>query len=468
MIDGSTMRAAFCLLLLPIGRDINMEHRLCDEAAPSWALATQVGGRLTVLTFSAQSFTRSAPELSFADRTKATVGGLVFNRVWHDGTLLHQPISSGLGPKYISTSCTACHLRNGKGSIPNEQEDGLASMVLRLSVWQEGRAVAHPDYGGQLLTKATNGVEVDGSAELEWHERELALLDGSRIYLRRPIVRFVKSNRGVLDDGTVTSLRASPAVFGLGLLEAVSESDIIRASSANKYAESGISGRINWIWNQTAERYEVGRFGWKAAKSSVRSQIAGALLDDIGITNPSLQNESSQNGRRHVNPEGTVSEIDEREFGALVFYIQTLAVPARGDRPSPDVLQGARLFSDAHCTKCHTPILRTGSDHAIAELNNQMINPYTDLLLHDMGIDLADQRPESMATGREWRTPPLWGLGLAELVSGGEEHYLHDGRARTLSEAIMWHGGEGSISRDAFGAMDADERHALVVFLRSL
>lgn len=237
----------------------------------------------------------------------------------------------------------------------------------------------------------------------------------------------------------------------------------------------GISGRPNRVWSAAEGAVMLGRFGWKAGQATVADQTAHAFLGDIGISTPVLDAAwgecTATQAECRTAPGGADPvegvEATRQMFDLTVFYARNLAVPGRRDVDDPQVLAGKRLFYGAGCAACHRPKLVTGRDSAGPEQAFQLIWPYTDLLLHDMGEGLADGRPEGEATGREWRTPPLWGIGLTDMVTEFPT-YLHDGRARSLLEAILWHGGEAEAARDKVAAMRRDERAALIAFLESL
>jgi CxxC motif-containing protein (DUF1111 family) len=245
-------------------------------------------------------------------------------------------------------------------------------------------------------------------------------------------------------------------VFGVGLLEAVDAGTIIDRADPDDVDLDGISGRANIVWNQRERRTSIGRFGFKAASPSVLQQVAAAYSTDMGVTNP-------------LFPMGDrIPDITRATLDLTAFYTRTLAVPRARAQNDPAVIRGQETFEILGCAKCHTPTLLTGQ-HSIPQLAHQTIHPFTDLLLHDIGDGLADGRQEFLASPREWRTTPLWGIGLTQTVLGnGEATYLHDGRARTLEEAILWHGGEAETSQKGFVGLAANERDALIQFLRSL
>jgi CxxC motif-containing protein (DUF1111 family) len=267
----------------------------------------------------------------------------------------------------------------------------------------------------------------------------------------------------------MTSPRTANAMIGLGLLDAIDEPSLLAYADEDDADGDGISGRPNRVWDPKTQTTVLGRFGWKANVPGVEQQVAGAFLGDMGITSPlhPAQNCPAVQTACAAAPAGGEPEIDQESVDQVTYYARFLAVPARRDVQDDEVLRGKRLFSVAGCAGCHVPKYVTGDVPGLPELSQQTIYPYTDLLLHDMGDELADHRPDYLATGTEWRTPPLWGLGLVHVVNGHTD-FLHDGRARDTSEAILWHGGEAAAARDAYRAMNKDERAALIRFVESL
>jgi CxxC motif-containing protein (DUF1111 family) len=286
--------------------------------------------------------------------------------------------------------------------------------------------------------------------------------------LRRPRYELVDLAFGSLGEGAMLSPRVAPAVIGLGLLEAVPRATLEALADPDDRDGDGISGRVNRIANDDGTT-RAGRFGWKANVASLREQNAGAALGDLGLTTPELPVENCPPVQTScaAAPTGGSPEISAEFLDKLTLYTRLLAVPAQRDSGDWRVRHGQRLFREAGCAACHLPTLRTGPDAPLPELVDQTFHPFTDLLLHDMGDELADGRPDHDADGREWRTPPLWGIGLVEIVNG-HSFLLHDGRARDLAEAILWHGGEGAAAREAFRTMSAEDRAALLRFLASL
>jgi len=281
---------------------------------------------------------------------------------------------------------------------------------------------------------------------------------------------------GPMDPEVMLSPRVAPPMIGLGLLEAIDEAEILAGADPDDANGDGISGRANQVWSAEHEQVMLGRFGWKAGQASLAEQSAGAFAGDVGISNPLAPSPwgdctAAQDDCRNA-PHGNSGQYDDLEAPAevmdlILFYARNLAVPERRKVEDPTVLRGKELFYASGCTRCHKPKFATRRDFEVPALAGQLIWPYTDLLLHDMGEGLADHRPEGEASGREWRTPPLWGIGLTEAVNG-HTFFLHDGRARSFTEAILWHGGEAEAARDAFATLPREDREALLAFLNSL
>jgi CxxC motif-containing protein (DUF1111 family) len=265
----------------------------------------------------------------------------------------------------------------------------------------------------------------------------------------------------------MTSVRVAPFTIGLGLLEAIPESAIV--ANARPYDPDGVKGHANHVWDVKGQTTTIGRFGWKANVPSVLQQTAGAFVGDMGITSSLFPADTCSGAMSACTaaPNGGTPEIVDEKLDAVVFYMRTLAVPARRAVSDPKTVHGEELFRSFGCSSCHVTSFQTGAFPDLPEVENQTIHPYTDLLVHDMGPDLADGRPDYEATGSEWRTPPLWGIGLLQTVNE-HELLLHDARARGMAEAILWHGGEGLAARERFRNAPAADRDALVAFLHSL
>ncbi|MEO8006670.1 MAG: di-heme oxidoredictase family protein [Betaproteobacteria bacterium] len=427
------------------------------------------GGSSTVFEIGREAYGQPSPAMPPQLSDTFFTGRNLFRQVWVVAPAMDHDIS-GLGPLFNRPSCAACHLKNGRGRAPDGPREKMTTMLVRLSapgIDAHGGPRPHPVYGDQLNDAATPGIPAEGQARIRWVEHVEHFTDGDAITLRRPQIEFSELAYGPLGEDILISPRIAPAVFGLGLLEAVPERDI-RAQAARRKPD-GVQGKVNEVWDAVQQRMVLGRFGWKANNGSLSQQSASAFIGDLGITSSAFpsQNCSEAQPQCRAAPSAGSPEIEDARLQAVVLYEKFLAVPARRDTANPEVLKGQRLFESAGCAACHLPELRTADDAELSSLSGQRIHPYTDLLLHDMGEDLADGRPDFVAGPREWRTPPLWGIGLSERVNG-HAAYLHDGRARTLMEAVLWHGGEAQHARQKVRDMEKTDRDALLGFLSSL
>ncbi|MBE9137829.1 c-type cytochrome [Nodosilinea sp. LEGE 07088] len=428
----------------------------------------QAGGDTTIYSRTSRAFEQPAPNLDASWAERHAAGDLAFEAAFVTAPARVNP---GLGPLFNGTGCAGCHIKNGRGLLEKGQR------VLRVSQLQPshstasdaaatlepyapeaespgGNAVSVPGIGTQLQEQGVYGHAPEAVVQITWTEQSGTYEDGTTYSLRSPQIQLLRLDGAPLAEDIAISSRIPQPVFGAGLLEAVPEADVVQRADPSDRDGDGVSGRPNRVWNVVEQRPTLGRFGWKANTPTLLQQSAAAYVNDMGVTNPLFPDADGQ------------MDIDMDTLEAAETYVQTIAVPARTLMDDPQAQRGERLFSTANCTACHVAELRTGA-HKIPALANQTIHPYTDLLLHDLGPGLADGRPDFEATGQEWRTPPLWGVGLTQTVlpfSG----FLHDGRARTLEEAILWHGGEAELAKETFRAMATDDRAALIRFLRSL
>lgn len=431
------------------------------------------GGAATVHTRNEHAFARPLPGLSGPQLRQFTFGNRVFNTNW-----VTAPGSvaafDGLGPLFNRGSCSGCHTRDGRGRPP-APGGPLRSMLVRLSLpgrGPHGGPRPHGVYGLQLAEQALHGLSPEGRTVIEYSERPGRYPDGTAYSLREPRYRLTRPGHGPFPDTLLLSPRVAPAVHGLGLLEAVPEAAVLALADPEDRDGDGISGRPNRVWDHSRGEPALGRFGWKANQPSLMQQNADAALNDIGLTSALFPREAlspaqSEAAARPSGADQAGVELRPAHLERLVFYTRALAVPAARDLDDPEVQRGEHLFGQLQCAACHTPTLYTGEQPELPQLSGQRIHPYTDLLLHDMGPGLADGRPDFEASGAEWRTPPLWGIGLVETVNR-HSFFLHDGRARSLEEAILWHGGEALASREAFAALAAPDRAAVLRFLQSL
>lgn len=426
------------------------------------------GGVGTVQDTSANAFSLALKTLSSADRRAFQVGNSFFNRNW-----VRAPASTtsrdGLGPTFNAQSCSSCHLHDGRGRPPRGPQDPERGLLLRLSVaGPDGSPQPVRLYGSQLQDRAIDGVPAEGRIQITSDPRRGRYGDGTPYTLLAPRYEIADRAFGPLPAGVQIGPRVAPAIFGVGLLEALPEKTILERADPRDSDGDGISGRPNRVPDARSSALALGRFGWKANEPTVEQQNAGAFNGDIGITSPIFSDENCPRGQRACSaaPDGGAVEIDDRKLDRVTFYTRTLAVPARRAVDTAVTSAGERRFSEIGCAACHLPQLKTASSD-IAGLRDQVIRPYTDLLLHDMGPGLADGRPDGLASGSEWRTAPLWGIGLVKTVNR-HSRFLHDGRARNVAEAILWHDGEARASKKRFRNLPARERRELLAFLESL
>ena len=430
------------------------------------------GDQATTFDFGENAFGVQARGLSSEQDGFFVTGNSFFRSNWVTAPASVQSLD-GLGPIFNAVSCGSCHFKDGRAKPPGSQDEALNGLLFRLSIPGadvHGGPLGDPVYGGQFQDKAILNVANEGRVRVTYQEIAGQYADGAPYTLRRPGYEFYGLNYGDFAPGLMFSPRIAPQVPGLGLLEIVPEADILAFSDENDADQDGISGRANYVWDAENQRVALGRFGWKANQPSLAQQTAGAFNGDIGITTNLFPQDHLSPAQQQIYPDvinGGSPELSDETLHKVVSYMQSLSVPARRDHDDATVLRGKYLFQELNCSGCHRPVLNTGTGGSIAALQQQKIRPYTDLLLHDLGPDLADGRPDYLASGSEWRTPPLWGLGLIYTVNG-HTFLLHDGRARNAEEAVLWHGGEAEKSREAFKKLSREDREALLQFLNSL
>jgi CxxC motif-containing protein (DUF1111 family) len=449
----------------------------CHEEEPPVAAQEtdeQYSGGKNFTTFdrSENAFGVQGKNLSSQEDGYFVTGNSFFRNNWVTAPASVQSLD-GLGPVMNAISCGSCHFKDGRAKPPAYPEEPLNGLLFRLSVPLDaahGELAGDPVYGGQLQDKAILNVQPEAHVRVTYQEKTGVYADGTTYSLRQPVYTFYDLKYGDFAPGIMYSPRIAPQMPGLGLLEIVPESVITAWADIVDSNGDGISGRPNYVWNTATQQSELGRFGWKANQPDLQQQTAKAFNGDIGITS-SLFPEDHLTPVQQMQypgiPNGGTPEISDDLLAKVVSYCQTLSVPARRGWNEQQVLRGKLLFTQLKCEACHRSSMTTGSGGTIEALKNQVIRPYSDLLLHDMGTELADNRPDGYATGTEWRTPPLWGIGMVSTVNG-HTFLLHDGRARNLEEAVLWHGGEAEKSREDFKKMSAEDRNALIRFLESL
>lgn len=454
------------------------QPRATGDADP---LGEKTGGETTVYANGRNAFSFPAANLADEERTRFVIGNSFFRRNW-----VEAPASTtardGLGPHFIARSCGGCHLQDGRGAPPDLRR-GLhpqpVELLVRLSVPgsdAHGGPRPEPVYGDQFNNAAVQGVKPEGKVTLRLEPVRGRFADGTRYTLMKPVYGFTDLGYGPMSPDTMHSPRIAPQLIGVGLLESIPDAEIERNAREQSALPGPIKGRVNRVWDAPSQSMRIGRFGWKANVATIAHQTAGAFLGDMGITSSLFPVEACTPAQADCataprGAKGTAPEIDDETFSQVVFYQATLAPPARRTPSDPQVLQGQRLFAQAQCAVCHRPSYVTAEGPfpplTSKALQGQRIWPYTDLLVHDMGDGLADGRPDFLANGRQWKTPPLWGIGLIKDVNG-HTRLLHDGRARGVLEAVLWHGGEAEPSRQHVLKLSKAEREALVRFVESL
>lgn len=442
------------------------------DERPTDGLAVEASGR--------NAFAMPVPTLDDGERARFAIGNSFFRRNW-----VQAPASprarDGLGPHFNARACAGCHVNDGRAGPPAWRQGWTplpAGLVLRLSVGAGPRGAPRPDprYGEQLSPQAVPGVRPEAQPVMRWRAVHGRFFDGAPFTLQQPVYGVRALGYGPLDPQVRIGPRLAPQLAGVGLIEAVADADIESNAAAQQGRTDGIRGRVNRVWDEPSRQLRIGRFGWKANVATLAHQTAAAFRNDMGVTSGLFAEEACTHVQTDCRgmPSGSLGrspEIDDETLGHVVFYQATLAPPARRAADPLRLEQGQRLFERARCAVCHRAAYVTGTTPfprlSSPALVGQPIRPYTDLLVHDMGPGLADGRADFQASGRQWRTPPLWGLGLLPAVNG-HQALLHDGRARGVLEAVLWHDGEARVSRDQVLRMSGPDRAALVHFVESL
>ncbi|MEW7009046.1 di-heme oxidoredictase family protein [Lentilitoribacter sp. EG35] len=445
----------------------------------------QGGAGTSIKKVNRDAFSHFSTNITFKEEETFKLGNALFRKLWVSSPSSTQA-SDGLGPLFNARACQSCHIKDGRGHPPEGDTDAT-SMFLRLAKSPTTKleeqelkdfvrtTFPDPTYGGQLQDLAVPGLDGEGQMKITYENIIENFADGETITLRKPSYEAINLNYGPLDPHTTLSPRVTPQMIGLGLLEAIHESDIVNNADPDDQNNDGISGKYQIIGDGNGNRI-LARFGWKAEMPTIRQQSAGAFAGDIGISTPDKPNNHGDCTDAQTQclamPHGEqarlgVGEAPDEVLSLVTFYSQNLAVPARRNAEDMDVLTGKKHFYDLGCASCHRPKYVTSRNAENKAHQFQLIWPYTDLLLHDMGEGLADGQQVGIANGREWRTPPLWGIGLTKTVND-HTFFLHDGRARNLTEAIVWHGGEAETAKNKFLELDKSARDNLIKFLASL
>lgn len=508
-----------------------------QAAEPDFARVTALGGETTDFSGAQVTlgFDSPAANLVGENLDLHRAGDVEFEATFIKAVSAEFPAMDGVGPVFNNSACEKCHTLDGRDNYtlkalqaPKGEWTKLGAqegVFLRISVGpNEEDEVACvptvdncycgpqkvPGFSDQLFHRGVLGVRDDGShtgqadVYVKFVESEVTYGDGEKTTLSKPVfeIRNPYDAPGekpgdntpplsrLLQADVNTSPRMGMPVFGLGLLEAIPEADILALAEEQDKDGTAITGRPNWVCDPSKKLQgdpdprSLGRFGWKASTPTTAIQGSGAYRGDMGVTNYFFPDESIVNTVLHdsylaTNPgdDGQQgAEVPEETVKSVMFYTNTLAVPARRNVDDPTVLAGATLFDSSGCSDCHHPSFETGTHRGIwgpsgitpiPEVENQTIYPFTDMLLHDMGERLADGRTDFVANGREWKTRPLWGIGLTQVVNP-LAGFLHDSRANSLEEAILWHGGEAEEAKETFRTMKKADREALIAFLNSL
>lgn len=398
------------------------------------------------------------------------IGRALFERHWAAAPASTQA-ADGLGPLFNARACISCHPGGGRGVPFDKLGATLPALLFRLGGHNAAATEAgDPMYGQQIQVASVAGISAEGTAKVTFETSKITLGDGSVVELRRPVADVDKLAYGPLASTTVVSPRLATAIHGIGLIDRIPDSEILAEADPDDRDGDGISGRPNQVLDPVTGKLAIGRFGWKASQASVEAQDARALDLDIGLSNPLYKDSFGDCVAKQPEclkmPTGASPQFENVEVSSSLtklidrFVGEAMLPPM----PKQDVEAGRAIFADAGCTACHSPSFALP---ASADRPTHEIAPYTDLLLHDMGFGLADHMQESGASGKEWRTAPLWGIGQA-LRAGDAVGLLHDGRARNVLEAILWHDGEGAKARKHVEQLSVQDRQSLIDFIGSL
>ena len=414
-----------------------------------------------------ESFAAPIPALSLSKMRLFTGGRHLFRRTWTPAPSSVKSLD-GLGPVFNRVSCSGCHVKDGRGRPP--KKDGkFRSMVIKLAMIDDNNIYPDPNYGYQLNDKSILGVPYEGKAKIDYSLVDMVLNDGTIKNLSKPNYSFNSLSFGALNEKTKHSGRVAPVVFGLGLIEAIKERDILKKADPEDLDGDGISGRAHKITDRPSKKVMIGKFGWKGTRATLLHHITGAASQDMGLTSNIFPNKNCMKTQKACleQIDGGKPEVSDAQIERLLVYMQNLAPPRQRKIKHEDVQAGKNLFKKIGCEDCHTPAYKTGKHPNHPELSNRIIRPYSDFLLHDMGEGLDDGVAEGEAKSYEWKTPPLWGIGLVKIVNK-HTRFLHDGRARSVEEAILWHGGEALKAKNNYMSLTTENRKNLLFFLNSL
>ncbi|CUB04094.1 di-heme oxidoreductase family protein [Marinomonas fungiae] len=423
------------------------------------------------------AYNQPFPSLSAEDKQAFYLGESIFERFWVPAPS-STTASDGLGPLFNARSCHSCHVNSGRGHAPKSDQLGseVPSFFIRFAQQspQDHKTLLGDEiYGRQFQPLSSTNTNSEGDYKVIWHEIVETFPDGHQVTLRQPELQWIRLNYGDFSPNTGFSMRVSPPLVGMGLLDLVPESVILEYADPTDRNQDGISGKANWIISDQSQR--LGRFGHKASVATLNEQNQSAFNGDLGLSTELFPYPSGDCTEAQADclraPNGNSAHLDDLEvsheqMALLDSYVALSMPPAMRNLNEPWFPEAKQIFDALECGSCHRPKLSTGPSQYTA-LHRRDFYPFTDMLLHDMGPGLANGFPVFSASPTEWRTAPLWGIGLSEAVSG-RNGFLHDGRARTIEEAILWHGGEAQASKNAYKSLNAKQRTLFVRFLESL
>lgn len=443
---------------------------------PYQALATYQEGEenliddLSISSTSNNAFGKEIPGLSSLDKLRFASGNSLFNQSWVSAPASTSGLD-GLGPTFNSRACASCHFKDGRGKPFEPSNIGSKGFLIRLSIPGKdphGGPLPVPSYGDQLQNHSNLGIPKEANINVAFEYIDEKYPDGTPYQLRKPIYTFSDENFGSL-SGVLFSPRIGQQIIGLGLVDALPDSEILKNVDEFDADNDGISGKANYVWDAINNTTALGKFGWKSNQPSLKQQTAGALFGDLGLTTSIFSGNPCPSPQKdcYDAPNGGSPEVTDKQMDRFMLYQSSLAVPKRRNYKAPEVLKGKVAFHKLKCVSCHATNFKTDTYAFNPLLSNKTIHPFSDFLLHDMGEGLADNRPDFLADGREWRTQPLWGIGLIKTVNK-HTFLLHDGRARNIEEAILWHGGEAEKSKNEFKKLSKTEREHLIAYIESL
>lgn len=442
--------------------DLNNSYEVGEELS---------AGKLTTTLLGSNAFDQAVPGLPLNTDLLFFVGNSLFKQNW-----VSSPASTtardGLGPTFNARACSACHNKDGRGSPLQAGQQFSAGFLMRIStegVNAFGGPNAVTSYGTQIQNRANLGVSSEAVVSIRYETISGVFNDGETYELQKPIYTIENEQFGSLQN-VLTSPRVGQQIIGLGLVDAIATDAILLNEDEFDSNKDGISGKANYVWNHTTKQTEVGRFGWKANQPTLKQQVAAAFSGDMGLTTSIFPEQDCPSPQQDCMDaaNGGTPEVTDNSLDNVMIYSSSLSVPIRRDFGAENVLEGKKLFREMKCNSCHTEVFTTSNSYPFNPiLENIKIRPFSDFLLHDMGDNLADNRPDFLATGNEWRTQPLWGIGMIQEVNR-HTFLLHDGRARNIEEAILWHGGEAKNAKNNYKKLIKKDRENVLAFINSL